>query len=351
MDKNNKDINIPEPSIEEVEKYLEKWDDNKEYCDKEKALNKLFFELCPKNTDIKDILLKASTLNDFYSTNIFSIYPVAEHILDSNIDSRLKTFDETLVEEIQSVAIGDKTWNFYSFASKYCSHHNPEEYPIYDSYVDEVLWYFKGCYKFLDFKRKDLKDYGEFKKILLKFRDHYGLTNFTLKQIDQYLWQLGKEYFPKQIKIDTKRCRIRQFKQSDIDELYLILSNPKVMEYIEAPFTLEGTKDFLNKNALSYPPRVFALEYKENKKLIGHVIFHKYDKESYEIGFILNSDYWGQGIADEITKSLINYAKNKNIHSLIIECDKRQLATQKIATNNNFRLISSEKLLVYELVL
>ena len=115
--------------------------------------------------------------------------------------------------------------------------------------------------------------------------------------------------------IETKRCRIRQFKQSDVDELYLILSNPKVMEYIEAPFTLEDTKDFLNKNALSYPSRVFALEYKQNKKLIGHVIFHEYDEESYEIGFILSQDYWRQGIADEITKSLIDYVKNKNIHS------------------------------------
>ena len=153
------------------------------------------------------------------------------------------------------------------------------------------------------------------------------------------------------LNIETKSCRIRQFKQSDIDELYPILSNPKVMEYIEEPFTLENTKDFLNKNALSYPPRVFALEYKENKKLIGHIIFHEYDKDSYEIGFILNSDYWGQGIANEITKSLIDYAKNKNIHSLIIECDKRQLATQKIAINNNFKLIGGENLLIYELIL
>lgn len=153
------------------------------------------------------------------------------------------------------------------------------------------------------------------------------------------------------LNIDTKRCRIRQFKQSDVDELYLILSNPKVMEYIEAPFTLEDTKDFLNKNALSYLPRVLALEYKQNKKLIGHIIFHEYDEGSYEIGFILSQNYWGQGIADEITKSLIDYAKTINIHSLIIECDKRQLATQKIATNNNFKLISSENLLVYELFL
>ncbi|WP_462361127.1 GNAT family N-acetyltransferase [Parvimonas micra] len=354
MDKKNKDINIPEPSIEEVEKYLEKWKHNKEYCNKEEALNKLFFEICPKNTDIKDILLKASTLNDFYSTNIFSIYPVAEHIQAKGIDSKLKKGDISAVSDIQNVTIGGKIKNFYSFASKYCSHHNSKDYPIYDSYVDRVLRYFRKCDKFFDFKNEDLKDYVKFKGIIIEFQRFYGLNEYSFKRIDQYLWQLGKEYFPKHINIETKRCRIRQFKQSDVDDLYLILSNPKVMEYIEEPFTLENTKDFLNKNALSYPPRVFALEYKQNKKLIGHVIFHEYheyDEESYEIGFILSQDYWGQGIADEITKSLINYAKNKNIHSLIIECDKRQLTTQKIATNNNFKLISSENLLVYELVL
>lgn len=195
MAKNKEEIIIPKPSIEEVEDYLEKWKCNEEYCTKEKALNKLFFEICPKNTDIKDILLKASTLNDFYSTNIFSIYPVAKHIQDKGIDSKLKKGDISVVSDIQNVTIAGKNKNFYSFASKYCSHHNPEEYPIYDSYVDRILRYFRKCDKFSDFKNEDLKDYVEFKKILLKFRDYYGLNEYSLKQIDQYIWQLGKKYF------------------------------------------------------------------------------------------------------------------------------------------------------------
>jgi hypothetical protein len=74
------DGEVPAPSIDQVDFYLEKWDGLENYHLQEDALHKLFFELCPKNTDIVDILLKASTLNDFYSTNIFSIYPVAKHI-------------------------------------------------------------------------------------------------------------------------------------------------------------------------------------------------------------------------------------------------------------------------------
>ena len=90
--------------------------------------------------------------------------------------------------------------HFYSFASKYCSHHNPEAFPIYDSYVDEVLRYFRDVDGFTTFRTSELKDYSRFKEILLKFRSFYGLEQFTLKEIDKYIWQLGKKYFPKTYK-------------------------------------------------------------------------------------------------------------------------------------------------------
>lgn len=151
----------------------------------------------PKEEDIIDILLKSSALNNFYSTNIFSIYPVAKHITSLGIDARLKVGDVTLVREIQYVTISDVQKNFYSFATKYCSHHNPLDFPIYDSFVDAVLRYFRDRDGFSEFQDGDLKDYVLFKSILMDFRNFYGLEKFTLKQIDQYVWQLGKEYFPK----------------------------------------------------------------------------------------------------------------------------------------------------------
>ena len=83
------------------------------------------------------------------------------------------------------------------FATKYCSHHNPLEYPIYDSYVDKVLRYFRDTDGFCDFESDDLKQYDKFKQIVLAFRTYYHLEQYTLKEIDQYLWQLGKDYFPK----------------------------------------------------------------------------------------------------------------------------------------------------------
>ncbi len=93
--------------------------------------------------------------------------------------------------------INGKERNFYSFASKYCSHHNPDSFPIYDAYVDKILAYFRDLKNtdgksFATFTNKALKDYTKFTEVIIKFRDAYAL-----KQIDRYLWITGKKYLPK----------------------------------------------------------------------------------------------------------------------------------------------------------
>ncbi len=148
----------------------------------------MFNELCPNNTTIESILLKVSALNDFYSTNIFDTYTVAKHILSCKIDAELEKGDVNLVNKIAPVTMSGKTRNFYSFASKYCSHHNPEIYPIYDSYVEKMLMYFKKKDKFPRFKKDDLKEYNTFLRTIQAFKIFYHLDGFSLRQIDIYLW-------------------------------------------------------------------------------------------------------------------------------------------------------------------
>ncbi len=192
---------LPTPCEREMTKYLSEWETLENYTLQEKALNKLFLETYNTNTAIEDILVKVAALNDFYSTNIFSIYPVAKHIASMNIDIRLKEGDLSLVNEIAKVeSIEGKEHNFYSFATKYCSHHQPDKYAIYDSYVEKVLKYFRGTDGFHDFKDTDLKDYNCFFETLQQFKKYYGLSKYTLKELDRYLWLLGKKYFPKNYK-------------------------------------------------------------------------------------------------------------------------------------------------------
>jgi len=79
-----------------------------DYHLQENALNRLFFELCPRNENISDILLKVSVLNDFYATKIYKVFPVAKHILSLLIDDRLQRGDDTLVDDIKVVVIKGK---------------------------------------------------------------------------------------------------------------------------------------------------------------------------------------------------------------------------------------------------
>ena len=196
---------IPAPSVQAVIHYQETWEELDSYREQERALNRLFFEMAPENRDIADILLKVTTLNQFYSTNIFSVYPVAEHIKGLDMDARLKAGDESLVDDIRQIEFNGKKKNLYSFASKYCSHHNPEAYPIYDSYVDEVLRYFRDLDRLASFRTEELKNYRRFKDIQIAFRSYYGLEQLSLKEIDKYLWQFGKEYFPKSYYSKTQK--------------------------------------------------------------------------------------------------------------------------------------------------
>lgn len=138
--RNVEKTNVPNPRPDQVERYLRAWDELENYYLQENALDKLFFKLCPENTEMSDILLKVAVLNEFYSTNIFSVYSVAKHILSLNIDARLDSGDVTLVQDLQKVTINGVEKNFYSFSTKYCSHHKPLDYPIYDSYVEKVLY-------------------------------------------------------------------------------------------------------------------------------------------------------------------------------------------------------------------
>jgi hypothetical protein len=192
---------VTRPSVAEVWAYLEKWDNLSVYAEQEKALSLLFQTTFPKNTELREVLIKCSVLNDFYGTNIYGVFPVARHIVRLGIDERLARGDVTVVGDIATghgiLAKSGKEISFFSFATKYCSHHRPNAYPIYDGYVDAVLRYFRNEDGFAAFRNDDLRKYERFKRVICEFQEYYSLEQFTVKELDEYLWQLGKAHFPK----------------------------------------------------------------------------------------------------------------------------------------------------------
>lgn len=181
-----------------VNHFLKEWD--KEELDNIDQIISKVFKLFNSNNKYEDVLARCCVLNTLYSTSIKDIKTVARHISNLNLENKFNTHDiSKVVNMISKIKMkNNKIYCFYSFATKYCSFNFPNKYFIYDSYVDEVLWYLKKTNNFYNFKRKDLKNYEYFYNIMNKFINFYGLEKYSKKEIDKFLWLFGKKYFSKQ---------------------------------------------------------------------------------------------------------------------------------------------------------
>lgn len=141
-------------------------------------------------------------------------------------------------------------------------------------------------------------------------------------------------------RILTERLTIRRFKETDMENLFRLLSDPEVMRYIEPPYTREQTASFLHSVALRQAPLIWAVD-DLCDKFVGYVIFHPYDDSSYEIGWLLRKEHWHKGYATELTRALIE-AGEKLQKDLVIECHPEQAATVKIALGNGFAYVGKE---------
>lgn len=134
----------------------------------------------------------------------------------------------------------------------------------------------------------------------------------------------------------TEDLCVRPFKEDEAAACLTWLADTDVMRYIEEPFDKEKCEAFLRTNALIEEPRIHAVERKTDGCLIGHLIFHPFKDDCYELGWILKRDAWHHGYADQLTKGVIRLAEEKGIDSLVIECDKDQKASIAIAEKNGF---------------
>lgn len=190
------------PSADEVGKACANF--NSDMNEPDPALFKLFLQY-PENTNPSQVLLKVVTLNSLYSTLIRvnsqylptdlkyapTAYDVARHIVELKIDVALSRGDEAVVESITNVKVAGRNHYYYVFATKYCSFHRPESYPIFDSRVKEYLWRLRNEGGLRSFQQQVLWNYMEFKRIIDELRDQYGLRDFSYKQIDAFLYLEG----------------------------------------------------------------------------------------------------------------------------------------------------------------
>jgi hypothetical protein len=184
-------LKTPTPAL--VREYIHKFDTGRDGR-VDKALLELF-RAFPQNNRMEHILFKVLGLNALYSTEIIAVQPVARHILSLNLDAKLAQGAAELVNQIARTPMKDgKVRRNYSFATKYCSWHMPAAYPIFDSVVGKLISEYQRLDRFANYTwQHELTDYLVFKQAIEAFREKYGLSDFSFKELDKFLWSYGKE--------------------------------------------------------------------------------------------------------------------------------------------------------------
>jgi hypothetical protein len=169
---------------------------------------KVLFTQYPRNDNYSHILLKVVSLNRLYSAGILNPYPVARHIHDhaQEIDSGLSGGSPQVVDIIAPIRItATKVRHFWAFATKYCSWHNPDAYPIWDAHVREYLMWLRkerSQGSFLEKNPDSWTKYAEFVEMINNLRKRYNLGEFNFKDIDKFLFTEGGKLIA-----EKKRCR------------------------------------------------------------------------------------------------------------------------------------------------
>ncbi len=115
------------------------------------------------------------------------------------------------------------------------------------------------------------------------------------------------EYF-----LTSERLGFRRWKEEDFPLAMAVWGDPEVTALIGGPFTAEAVRARLRREiagerecGLQYWP-VFLLD---GGRHVGCAGLRPYDKQKrvYEMGFHLRRAFWGQGLATEAARAIIDY--------------------------------------------
>ncbi|MBQ8545791.1 MAG: GNAT family N-acetyltransferase [Clostridia bacterium] len=115
--------------------------------------------------------------------------------------------------------------------------------------------------------------------------------------------------------LETDRLIFRALKRTDLYDVHEYSSNPKTTQYLlwEPHPSLEYTREFIEIVLSKYKSGEYndwAIVHKKDDKMIGTCGFTRIDEENnvVEIGYVLNPQYWGRGLATEAVGKIIEFA-------------------------------------------
>lgn len=137
--------------------------------------------------------------------------------------------------------------------------------------------------------------------------------------------------------IVTDRLIIRKFEANDWQDLHEYLSDKEVVKF--EPYDIfSESKSKEESIRRSNTESFYAVCLKENNKLIGNLYLGKGDFDTWELGYVFNRTYQGQGYATESAKALLDYAfTHFGARRIIAMCSPKNNSSWKLLERLHMR--------------
>ena len=130
--------------------------------------------------------------------------------------------------------------------------------------------------------------------------------------------------------MQTERLHIRKFRPDDWRDLFEYLSQEEIVKYepYEA-FTEEASKQEADRRSKN--PDFWAVCLRDGGKLIGNIYLAKQEFDTWELGYVFNSNFHGKGYATEAANALIDeVVYKKNAHRIVAMCNPLNIPSWKL---------------------
>ena len=116
-------------------------------------------------------------------------------------------------------------------------------------------------------------------------------------------------------RLETERLILRAVQIEDAQDMFEYASQDNVVDFVTFPKhesihdSTEAIKNFFLNRPSKKWPEAFAIVLKENNKMIGTCDFWPVSgSKCFEMGYVLNPEYWNQGIMSEAAQCVLNFA-------------------------------------------
>ena len=139
--------------------------------------------------------------------------------------------------------------------------------------------------------------------------------------------------------LKTERIYLREFQVSDWQEVHIFASQERVCRYQPwGPNSLKESQSFVKQvlvDSEKEPRTRYALAIINNNenRLIGagELNIRDIHNKKGEIGYIINPNYWGKGIATDVATLLIGFGFHQlQLHRIYATCDPRNIGSIRV---------------------